>query len=397
MNPAASATLPLIAAAILAAAAALAQNWTYYPYPNDDPQVYLPEDCIRNDIGFEFAVRELSPGKLSVWDHYTPYITSGATVDFSAPFTDGYEIVNFEANVMGILWVWLNGLILPDTATNISANAFSGCEYLTHLTLGNGVQTIGAQAFSGCKALGDISLPASVQVLGAGAFSGCRAATNLTLGSGIEAIGDYAFSDCRALPEAVIPASVQTIGAGAFSDCGALTNITIGAGVTNLGAYAFASLGQAVAVTFLGDCPATVGANIYSASQNATTRIHLAHIASWTASPAFTGAFEDGDARWHGNPIICIGYTPPAPGHWVDITAITARPGNDIALTWDAGGDVNATWTHAFIIYSSDDLAKPPEEWVPYDEAEVELTLQVKAKLNSTGERRFFKVKAVKQ
>lgn len=69
--------------------------------------------------------------------------------------------------------------------TTIGYNAFSGCESLTRVALGNGVTSIGLWAFYRCTSLEKISIPDSVQ-----------------------SIGDYAFW-CTSLKKAVV--SKQTL------------------------------------------------------------------------------------------------------------------------------------------------------------------------------------------
>ena len=69
-------------------------------------------------------------------------------------------------------------VVIPDNVTSIGDYAFSGCEGLTSVTMGNGVTSIGGSAFSGCSGLKSVTIPDSVTSIGDEAFSSWR---NLTI------------------------------------------------------------------------------------------------------------------------------------------------------------------------------------------------------------------------
>ena len=78
---------------------------------------------------------------------------------------------------------------------------FEGCENLTALVIGDGVQRVPALVFSGCSSLtGALLLPESVIEIGGSAFYGCSGFTgSLIIPDAVTYIGWDAFSDCTNL------------------------------------------------------------------------------------------------------------------------------------------------------------------------------------------------------
>lgn len=166
----------------------------------------------------------------------------------------------------------------------IGEEAFSGCDYLTDITLGENVKTLGDKAFYTCDALERVEIPSTVTDIGektfyscpalkeaiiragtvkAGTFYNCRALTtliisdNATLDASFTAnnayakgtletvkigkgeIGNSAFSNCTNLTTVELGDGVTSIGTSAFLKCTQLSSIAIGSGVTSIGTSAF--------------------------------------------------------------------------------------------------------------------------------------------------------------
>lgn len=166
----------------------------------------------------------------------------------------------------------------------IGEEAFSGCDYLTDITLGENVKTLGDKAFYTCDALERVEIPSTVTDIGektfyscpalkeaiiragtvkAGTFYNCRALTTLVISDNatldasftvgntyaketletvkIERgeIGISAFNSCPNLTTVEWGNSVTSVGDNAFSKCTALTSVNIGDGVTSIGKNAF--------------------------------------------------------------------------------------------------------------------------------------------------------------
>ena len=166
----------------------------------------------------------------------------------------------------------------------IGEEAFSGCDYLTDITLGENVKTLGDKAFYTCDALERVEIPSTVTDIGektfyscpalkeaiiragtvkAGTFYNCRALTtliisdNATLDASFTVGNTYAketletvkiergeigistFNSCPNLTTVELGNGVTSVGDNAFSKCTALTSVNIGDGVTSIGKNAF--------------------------------------------------------------------------------------------------------------------------------------------------------------
>ena len=123
--------------------------------------------------------------------------------------------------------------------TTISETAFYGCEGLTDLSIGNGVQTIEAEAFAGCDSLTELNLPSSVKTIDHDAFLNCSSLEDLDLGS-VTSVGRDAFRGCENLIDVTIPGTLSTISNGMFAECGSLEEVIIKSGVKTISSDAFA-------------------------------------------------------------------------------------------------------------------------------------------------------------
>ena len=129
------------------------------------------------------------------------------------------------------------------TGGYIPTGAFSNCNGITNITLGDDVTGIGSSAFAGCKKLTSIVIPDSVTTIGSSAFYNCTSLTSIVIPDSVTSIGEHAFQSCDRLTSIVIPNSVTTIGDYAFDGCDSLTNITIPDSVTSISRYAFSGCG----------------------------------------------------------------------------------------------------------------------------------------------------------
>lgn len=195
----------------------------------------------------------------------------------------------------------------------IGEEAFSGCDSLTDITLGENVKTLGDKAFYTCDALERVEIPSTVTDIGektfyscpalkeaiiragtvkAGTFYNCRALTtlvisdNATLDASFTAnnayangtletvkigkgeIGDNAFSNCKNLTTVELGGGVTSIGKNAFLRCTALTSISIGSGVTSIGSGAF---NGCTALTNANIGSGAIGANAFQDCSSLTT------------------------------------------------------------------------------------------------------------------------------
>jgi hypothetical protein len=174
---------------------------------------------------------------------------------------------------------FMTSVTIPNGVTNIGDYAFfQRCFNLTSVTIPDSVTSIGDDAFNGCSALTNVTIPSSVTAIGDLVFGFCFSLTNISVdalnpaysapdgvlfdknrttllaypGAGpgvytipdtVTSLRDYAFSDCTNLTGITISDSVTNIGGWAFLNDTSLTSVTIGSGLTSIGAGAFAYSG----------------------------------------------------------------------------------------------------------------------------------------------------------
>lgn len=133
----------------------------------------------------------------------------------------------------------LKEITIPDSVTNISSSALSGCTSLTNLVIPDGVTSIGAYAFSGCTSLTSVNIPDRITDISNGVFSGCTGLTSIDIPNRVTSIGSSAFANCTGLIKVDIPCSVTDIQGSAFINCTGLTELLIPDSVTAIGSTAF--------------------------------------------------------------------------------------------------------------------------------------------------------------
>ena len=143
-------------------------------------------------------------------------------------------------------YIYLNGelltdLVIPESVTSISHQAFFACTSLKSLTIGNNVTTIRDQAFSGCEGL-----------------------TSITFGSSVTTIEYDAFAWCKSLTSVTIPNTITNLESGLFMGCEGLTSLTIGNSVASIGDNAFFDCTSLKEVTCLAVTPPTMGEEVFA-------------------------------------------------------------------------------------------------------------------------------------
>lgn len=204
------------------------------------------------------------------FDSYNLPITNYSTKHYHREnFLDyfSYSVTNGEITITDCD-TWIRGEItIPATIDGYAVKyigdyAFGYCNYLTGITIPDGVISIGKSAFSSCKNLTSITIPGSVRSIGNSAFNSCisltsvniteieawcgisfdnfasnplsyakklyqngNLVTHLYIGDGVKNIGQYAFYGCEDLISVTIGENVESIGRYAFFECTGLTQI----------------------------------------------------------------------------------------------------------------------------------------------------------------------------
>ena len=202
-------------------------------------------------------------------------------------------------------------IVLGDGVTGIGDSAFRGCVPLTSLAVPGNVAAIGSSAFWGCSNLVEVVISNGVsKTIGDWAFSSCESLATLSLGEGVASIGERAFMNCRALVALAMPDSVETIGASAFSGCNRLATLTFGSGLKTVGAEAFdgcSSLENDAEGLYFPDGLESIGADAFRMC-NKLTKVSLP--VSQYANGAIHPAFD----YWQ----VTVDYRGVAPVFYVD-------------------------------------------------------------------------------
>lgn len=215
------------------------------------------------------------------------YSEAGAA-DFVLPtLVDGKLVTGFGNGSFEDL-EGLTSISAPANYTWIGHSAFSGCEYLSSLTMEN-VETIGDYAFSECTSLTNVVLPESTRTLGVSAFEDCSYLNSITLNQGLTSIGENAFYYCSSLSNVTIPGTVEYIGMDAFYGS-LLTNLTLESGITSIGESAFQNCDYLTAVTIPGTVT-EVGAYAFLGCEALTTVV-LESGVSVIGEAAFSGCTQ---------------------------------------------------------------------------------------------------------
>ncbi len=109
----------------------------------------------------------------------------------------------------------INGLKI----TSIRVGAFSNCDNLTSIVIGDNVRIIGSEAFSHCDNLTSVIISESVTNIDNEAFAGCTSLKNIVIGEKVEFVGEGAFKDCNSLQSIILSESVKFIKRYAFLRC----------------------------------------------------------------------------------------------------------------------------------------------------------------------------------
>ena len=169
-----------------------------------------------------------------------------------------------------------------DADVAIPSYGLSNCDFLSEITIGDGVYSIGSYAFENCTSITEIVVPESVTSIGQGAFAGCSDLEEMTLpfvgssrngntsssnhlfgyifGYGDQSSSNFTpvtqyyasgYSTTNYIPSGLTTVTITgahddyydyaavSIGYGAFYNCDMIESVTIGDGVTNIGSYAF--------------------------------------------------------------------------------------------------------------------------------------------------------------
>ncbi len=131
-------------------------------------------------------------------------------------------------------------LTLPDSVRGaeyqLCQYAFSYNQFITKISLGDGVTAVSNSAFYYCVQLKEVEFGANVTEIGDYAFNCCYSLTTVDIPDSVTVIGNGAFKNCKGLTTVVVGKGVTEMPEGVFSGCGAIKEMTLpfaGASRTN--------------------------------------------------------------------------------------------------------------------------------------------------------------------
>ena len=141
----------------------------------------------------------------------------------------------------------LTEVAIPSTVTTIGQGAFGGCSSLESIVLAEGNTAFIVQdgvlydmamtsliAYPPTKMDTTFTVPDTVTEIMADAFLDCRNLVKVNLSETISRIHGVAFAGCTGLEEFTIPDSVSLIDMETFLECSSLESIVVGLGVTEI-------------------------------------------------------------------------------------------------------------------------------------------------------------------
>ena len=168
------------------------------------------------------------------------YDESGYELDrVGAGYKGGDVVIPFEHNGLPVVEIGygafksekkLTSVVIPDSVTLISDDAFEDQTALTVVNVGKNVVTIGVSAFEGCTNLKTVVIGDATERISAHAFDRCISLVSITLGKNVKEIGGSAFEECTSLKAIRIPASIEKMGAWVFHGTN-MTDIYFGVSV----------------------------------------------------------------------------------------------------------------------------------------------------------------------
>ena len=186
---------------------------------------------------------------------------------------------------------FITSVTIQNGVLRIGSSSFVFCTNLVTINIPQSITEIENGAFSNCTKLSSITIPNSVTNIGLGAFWYCFSLSNISISSSLRKIEPTTFVGCRSLTNISIPNSVTNIGAHAFGACLGLTNVIIPENVQQIDDYAFNVCNNLQKVYFMGNAP-NVGTNIFAGS---TPQIYyLPNKQGWQSTFAGLPTYEYG-------------------------------------------------------------------------------------------------------
>lgn len=215
------------------------------------PLIEIPASTEENNIFTGFYAQENSEGKKYINESGfgCEEITSDITELYAGYTTNQAQFFDLsldETVVKAVSNVGRNAeeLVVPDSVTTISEEAFYGASSLVKISIPASVTIIGDSAFENSENLetvefldetGAVSYSTdALTKIGANVFRGCAKLKNINLPDTIERIEKKAFAGCSSLETIEIPTTIKFIGEAAFKDCESLDEVVVPSAIAGI-------------------------------------------------------------------------------------------------------------------------------------------------------------------
>lgn len=214
---------------------------------NAHPDLNDSRDCVIHEWTVSYNTLASWYGSSS-----STYGVNGISVyrasNYSQIYGDGTELfyddsVNFviEDGVLKKYNGYQAFVEIPDTVTEIGAEAFKNNTTMLNVSIPDGVKKIGNSAFYGCKNLTGVTIPDSVESIGSSAFAECSGMGTVIFPENerFNTINTSTFSSCSSLRTVDLPDSVTYIQAYAFNKNTKLNKVKLPEQLESMGVFAF--------------------------------------------------------------------------------------------------------------------------------------------------------------
>lgn len=172
--------------------------------------------------------------------HADSFTQKGIVYEILSETESTCAVVGHEAGVSSFD---TNGFVAHEGKTykviRVENEAFSGCNSLRRISIGNGVEHIGDGAFARCSALRIALMYEGVKYIGSSAFEDCTNLTSVNIPCGVTTLNARTFAGCCNLPRVTLSPNINTIGDEAFRGSLKLTSIDLPTRLMSIGRSAF--------------------------------------------------------------------------------------------------------------------------------------------------------------
>ncbi len=157
----------------------------------------------------------------------------------------------------------LKTVVVGEGMEILGDNSFSYCTSMVSFTVGNGLKTISNMAFDNCLSLLRFDMPDTVTYLGNMAFRHAEALKEVTFSTNLNAIGNACFQYCISLDNVELHDGISQIGASGFSFCSGMKTLKILGNITSLGSSAFYECTGLTEIYYASSIKGDLGLNNY--------------------------------------------------------------------------------------------------------------------------------------